>query len=262
MVFPIVYPQSEQDRTDRDVEIQPFSLVNIWGPFAGWGERSRHLGWVLDGQGDRASELIQKIWQKFQERHIPNTQLSSQILMARGVLVDMRPYFVLQRRQIRLALRVSKEGRDLFVSLVSYLKPPISNFRVLVFMLMVGFWLFSTIVLPLILVDAVENSGLRLLGGLDGSAFKSYLTLLFCIFPLSLLNNLALFLFVVYGFYKWLIDKDFFAGLRSKPNEFNLDDMMMMEKAVEQTVRVSMDEIGLNSNDLKATFASSGGRLI
>jgi len=37
---------------------------------------------------------------------------------------------------------------------------------------------------------------------------------------------------------------------------------MAMEKAVEQTVRLSLDEIGLDPNDLKATFNVSGGRVI
>ena len=35
-----------------------FSAVDIWGPFAGYGQRGRHFYWLLDGLGHRAEDLI------------------------------------------------------------------------------------------------------------------------------------------------------------------------------------------------------------
>ena len=80
--------------------------------------------------------------------------------------------------------------------------------------------------------------------------------------PLGLLNNLALLLFVLYSVYKWFTVKDILAGLRVAPNEFNEDDLMALEKAVEQTVRLSLDDIGLNPDDLKSAVSSEGQRII
>jgi len=45
-------------------------------------------------------------------------------------------------------------------------------------------------------------------------------------------------------------------------NEFNEDDLMALEKAVEQTVRVSLDEIGLDPDDLKPISDVDNNRLI
>ena len=46
------------------------------------------------------------------------------------------------------------------------------------------------------------------------------------------------------------------------PNEFNEDDLMAMEKAVERTVRISLDEIGLDPDDLKLANSIQERRII
>ena len=48
--------------------------------------------------------------------------------------------------------------------------------------------------------------------------------------------------------YHFITEKDLLALLRTPPNEFQLDDTIALEKAVEETIRQSMDAIGLDAN--------------
>jgi hypothetical protein len=50
--------------------------------------------------------------------------------------------------------------------------------------------------------------------------------------------------------------------LRVSPNEFHENDLMAMEKAVEQTVRISLDELGLDPADLQLIESRSPKRII
>jgi hypothetical protein len=201
--------------------------------------------------------------------------MRQETLVARGLIVESRPYFILKRGLVSVALYINQFGQDLFVSLVSYLKPPISNFRVAVLGLMLLFWAY----MMFIYTNALKNEFISYLTGLADSfsgglnlfgnasptpppSPEALIALLCVIGPIGLLNNLALLLFAVYSAYKFLTEKDLLAGLRVPPNEFNEDDLMALEKAVEQTVRISLDEIGLNADDLKPIASSEGRRLI
>lgn len=239
------------------------SPFNIWGPFAGYGTRRRHVGWLMDGQGLRTNDLIEKVDANFGQREIPGVYLDHSTLVARGLVVEQRPYFILRRGLASIGLYIAQFGQDLFVSLVSYLKPPISNFRVLILILMLLFQAFMTFGYPVALSGAVDevSSSFGLFGG-GSPDMSGMLTLLCLVGPLGALNTLALLFFVVYSLYKWLAEKDFWAGLRVPPNEFNEDDLMAMEKAVEQTVRISLDEIGLNPDDLKPAAVRDQRRVI
>ena len=238
------------------VDGSAFALLNIWGPFAGYGTRRRHVGWLMDGRAERTGDLVKRINLKFNDRQIPGAMIQSQILVARGVFVERRPYIILKKGLVTLALNVGEFGKDLFISLASYLKPPISYFRVLVLSVMIVLWLFGSFILPALIFGSVQSmlSGFGgFLGGYNPSAGSAgSLFFLLCILgPVTAINNIALLIFLLYSLYKWLTEKDFLAGLRSTPNEFNEDDLMALEKSVEQTVRIALDEIGLNPNELK-----------
>jgi hypothetical protein len=241
------------------------SSMNLWGPFAGYGTRRQHIGWLMDNQGNHTQELIDKIYGKFSDRGIPGAHIQQKVLVARGLIVENRPYFLLQKGLVTLGLYIGEFGRDLFISLASYLKPPISYFRVLVLSLMMLFWLYSIFILPNAILDTAD----RFFGSLGGGIFGgpapsagSLINLLCIIGPLSLINSLLLFLFVIYSIYKWVKEKDILGGLRVTPNEFNEDDLMALEKAVEETVRISLDEIGLDPADLKPTSTGIERRII
>jgi hypothetical protein len=222
---------------------------SLWGPFAGYGERRRHVGWLMDSKGDCAEKLVSKVSEKFKERQIPNTSLRQELLSGQGIVVEKRPYFIMRRGLASLGLYITQFGKDLYVSLASFLKPPISNVRVIVLIVSVVFFLFTTFGLPAAIAASLSDlGGMSMFGGMPD--FSGLITLLCLVGPLGTINSLALGLFLIYSIWKYLSIKDFWAGLRATPTEFNEDDLMAMEKAVEQTVRIALDEIGLNPDDL------------
>jgi hypothetical protein len=237
------------------------STFNIWGPFAGYGTQRRHLGWLMDNKSEYTDTLVKKIDSKFQEREIPETDLVYTDIMAPGVLVPVRPYFLLKRGLVSVALYVTDFGKDLFISLASYLKPPFSQFRVILLILSVVFFFVGFPAIFGLMFDGL-NSAFSPFGGMSEEALVGALIAICFLVPLAAINNLALFIFLCYSVFKWIKEKDFWAGLRQRPHEFNEDDLMAMEKAVEQTVRIALDEIGLDPNDLKPVDTGFGRRLI
>jgi hypothetical protein len=263
--YPPPYPQQQGGYPQPPALAIPagVSTLNIWGPFAGYGTRRRHVGWLMNNQGQRKDELINKVESKFKERDVPGAFVSRQVLEARGVLVEARPYFLLRRGLVSAALYINQFGRDLFISLASYLKPPISNFRVMVVGLMVVFQLYAMFSYSSLLGAASSYSNsLSPFGGnaAAASALSNAFYVACCLGPLGFFNGLLLFLLFCFSGYKWLTEKDFWAVLRVPPNEFNEDDLMAMEKAVEETVRQSLTDLQLDPDDLRATTVT-GGRL-
>jgi hypothetical protein len=79
------------------------------------------------------------------------------------------------------------------------------------------------------------------------SSVSGFPFFLLCVIgPLGALNSFALFLVLIFSVYKWLREKDFLAILRTPPNEFQEDDTVALEKAIEETVRQSLDAIGID----------------
>ena len=250
------------------------SMLNIWGPFAGYGARRRHIGWLMDNQAGRYQDLLNQVEKRLRERQIPGVDINWETLTARGLIVENRPYFIIKRGLVSLGLNIGAFGRDLFISMATYLKPPISNFRVL---LLGGSILFAILGGPVInwmislALGSVQSQIMGSMGGLFGGGntnsgfdFSGLLIPVLCVIgPIWTINWLALQLGTIYSIYKYLTEKDLFSILRVAPNEFNEDDLMALEKAVEQTVRSGLDDIGLNPADLRpAAVQGNEQRLI
>lgn len=243
------------------------SGVGLWGPFAGYGTRRRHVGWLMDGEGHRAPDLQAQVDAKFKAREIPGAVLYRDTLVAQGIFVETRHYFIIRRGLATLALYIAQFGKDLFISQASYLKPPISNVRAIAAGVMLLFQAYMSFFYPLTLGNAVNDFGNSLSSSFNpfggGSSFGTGpLIFLACVLgPLGGINALALLALVCFSAYKWLTEKDFLAALRVPPNEFNEDDLMAMEKAVEETVRQSLTELKLNPDNLRPASAGRGGQL-
>ena len=246
-------PQNQQQQYVAPSSSQiSTSALNIWGPFAGYGARRRHIGWLMDNQAGRHTDLLKSINKRLKERQIPGVDVNWRNFTAQGVLVETRPYFLIKKGLVSLALNVGTFGKDLFISMATYLKPPVSIFRVLAVAAMSTIGFLGYFVLGWAGQNAVSMGG----GGLFGAqpAINQSAIILICLFgPLHALDILALLILLIYSIYKFIRDKDFLAALRVPPNEFNEDDLMALEKAVEQTVRSGLDDIGLNPADLKPT---------
>ena len=214
------------------------SAASIWGPFAGMGTRGRHVAWLLDNLGEKAEALRQAVTQRFQDRQIPGARVQPEILVAKGLLVEQRPYYLVQRGRITIGLYIAQFGKDLYISQVSYFKGPISVARIVIVALMVLFALFY----PMMFSGAVDNVNVGL-GGVSG--LGNLAGMLCCLGPIYLGTWVALLLMGIYALYKFVADKDILAPLWVQPNEFDQDDLIALEKAVEQTVRESLDVVGI-----------------
>jgi hypothetical protein len=128
---------------------------------------------------------------------------------------------------------------------------------------MVIFQFYFIFIYPSSVNRALEKAfpSVGLFGGVSPD-FDPILNLLCVVGPLGLLNSLLLIILLLYSGYKWLTERDLLAALRVTPNEFNEDDLMAVSKAVEQTVHICMDEIGLNPDDLKYTKSIDNRRII
>lgn len=270
----VVSMQSIKPSRDSTYGLQPQTPVygasgnaalHIWGPFAGFGSRRRHIGWLMDKKGEYAESLVTQVKEGFNHRRIPGALVRQETLTAQGLLVEQRTYFILRRGLASMALYIASFGKDLYISLASYLKPPISNLRILVLLVMVIFWFYMTFGFPIALNNAIyalfANFGSGMFGGVPASGGNNLAGLVCVVGPLGFINTLALLLFFAYSIYKYITEKDILAGLRSRPNEFNEDDLMAMEKAVEQTVRIALTEVKLNPDDLQEIDAIRSGQL-
>jgi hypothetical protein len=221
------------------------SLLDIWGPFAGYGVRGRHVSWLLDNLGERAEALREAVTNRFRERQIPGAQVQPQTLTGRGLAVERRPYYLIKRGTTTAGLYIARFGQDLYISQVTYAKGSINTLRAVVLSLMVLFQVYLIFGYGGSLNSAIGSFGL--LGGRTGGDPGSLTFLLCCIGPLGVPNTLGLLLVGLHMVYKFLTEKDPLMLLRTPPNEFQQDDIIALEKAVEETVRQSLDMIGIDS---------------
>jgi len=233
------------------------TAANIWTPFAGYGTRGRHVSWLLDNLGARAGDLHAAVTERFQQRAVPNADMAWHELTAQGLIVERRPFYFVRRGITTVALYIAQFGRDLYISQVTYVKSPISNLRVIVLALMILFQLFFMFGFTNAIAGTVDGSGAFGMPSVDFGGLAFFLCL---VGPLGTLNALALLLGTLYSVYKFFTEKDFLAILRRRPNEFQQDDTIALEKAVEETVRQALDKIGIAVNLMPpadvATFGS------
>lgn len=225
------------------------SAVNIWGPFAGYGERGRHVSWLLDNQGAQAEQLRNAVTQRFHQREIPGARVQSRTLTGKGIAVERRRYYVVRRGIATAGLYIARFGHDLYISQVTYAKGPINPLRVLILALMLVLQFYMVFGYTTTLNSALQSAvgSFDLLRGFRAGDPGTLGLLLCCIGPIGALNSLALGLAGLHMVYKFLTDKDPFALLRTPPNEFQQDDIVALEKAVEETVRQSLDVVGIDS---------------
>lgn len=230
--------------------------VSLWGPFAGYGTRRDHTAWLLRGLGERAEELRNSVTEVLRQRRIPDAEVRLTTITGQGVAVEKRPYYRVRRGLSTVWLYVARFGHDLYVSQVAYIKGPISVLRVLVLGALVLMSVIS-ITSGLIVYDVVSSAlqgtdALRLGKTVElwndtveqrGSLIQSFLC---CTGPLGMISILLLTLVVVFSVYKFVAEKDILAVLRAPPNEFQEDDIVSLEKAVNETVRLAADRIEID----------------
>ncbi|NMC01556.1 MAG: zinc-ribbon domain-containing protein [Chloroflexi bacterium] len=222
---------------------------SLWGPFAGYGMRREHIAWLLQGLGQRAEDLRNKVTQQFAQRQIPDARVDLLTLTGKGIAVEQRPFYRIQRGLATVWLYVARFGEDLYISQVSYIKGQISLARVILLFAMIGFIILSGISSAAVSsnLSGAMNSVPAFLGGSSEDLNVALLASLVCCFgPLGAISQIGLIFGLIFSVYKYLTEKDFLALLRAKPNEFQEDDIISLEKAVNETVRQSADIIGID----------------
>lgn len=220
------------------------SPFNIWGPFAGFGTRGRHVAWLLGAMGDRADVLRNTISMRFAARAIVDAVVSDRVLVGQGVAVEQRPYFLIQRKVATVGLYIARLGDDIYISQVTYARGPLSVARSILLAVMLIFQLFVFFGGADSFLGSLTPSSML---GLDGGPDMGGLAFFFCcIGPLGLLNTFALLIAASITVWRTVTDKDPLAILRTTLNEFNQDDVIGLEKAVEETVRECMDQVGID----------------
>lgn len=232
------------------------SVASIWGPFAGYGQRGRHVSWLLDELGERADALRQAVQARFEQRQIPRATMRPMNLVGQGILVERRPFYFIQRGITTVAVYIARFGQDLYISQVTYAKGPINSLRVAILGLMMLFQLFYVFGYSAALASSAGQINFLSSNGGVGS----FLFLLCVIGPVGFFNGFLLWLALLYSIYKWIRERDFFAILRTPPNEFQLDDIIALEKSVEETVRQSLDTVGIDKALMPPTPTGVGGR--
>jgi hypothetical protein len=240
---------------------------DLWGPFAGYGTRRTHEAWLLEGLSDRAESLRDATMQRFNQRHIPDATVSPVNLTGKGVDVEQRPFYRIQRGLATVWLYIARFGEDLYVSHVSYIKGPISKARVVLLFGLIGLTILSALNLMAVSanISAVANS-VSLLGGTSQEPNMILISAMCCTGPLGAISQIVLIIGLAFSVYKFITEKDFLALLRAAPNEFQEDDIVSLEKAVNETVRQAADRVGiykkLLSQDLAYVSSSNRQRLI
>jgi hypothetical protein len=226
------------------------SPFNFWGPFAGYGTRGRHVAWLLGTIGDRADTLRNAIELRFNARLIPDAVVTQSVLTGRGIVVEQRPYFLIQRKIATAGLYLARLGDDIYISQVTYARSPISYGRIAVLVMMLIFQTFFLIGGFGSAINSLSSSGIPGLGG--GPDIGALARFVCCLGPLGLLNTFALLAAGLMTVWRTVTDKDPLAILRTSLNEFNQDDVIALEKAVEETVRECMDQVGIDRRLLPA----------
>ena len=200
--------------------------------FAGHGISVMHYSWLLDGKEMQATAVLSAISNLLHLRNIAGLTITQERLTERGLLMEERDYLKVRRGVSTVFVYVAPAGRDLYISRATTVLPAINSIRV------AG--------LLLLLVLALFGPGL--LQGLAGPA--SFL--LGGLFSLLALPIWLFFLWLLFrSFSYWLVEKDFWVYLRANQlNDFQLDDIALLEHATDETVRAAVEQLGLDASKI------------
>ncbi len=200
--------------------------------FAGHGISVMHYSWLLDGRETQATTVLSAISNQLRQRGITGLTITQERLTERGLLMEERDYLKVRRGVSSVFIFVAPAGRDLYISRATTVLPAIDTIRVAGLILLAALALFG----PGILQGLAGGAGF-LLGGL---------------FALLALPIWLFFLWLLFrSFSYWLVEKDFWVFLRTKQlNDFQLDDIALLEHATDETVRTAVEQLGLDASKI------------
>lgn len=211
--------------------------ASIRRAFAGYGTLIFHHSWLVNGGAAQANTVRSTISDIIRQRNIVGLSVNQQRLMERGLLVEERDYLIARRGVSTVFVYAAPAGNDLYISRATTVLPTISNVRVAIFSLLflimvIGFFSHPDI-------TTLYTGGILALA----------ISVIFAVLSVPIL--LFFIIIGIRSFIYWLVEKDFWVFLRPNTlNDFQLDDIMLLEHATDDTVKAAVKQIGLDASQI------------
>ncbi|MEO8973704.1 MAG: hypothetical protein ABI406_19105 [Ktedonobacteraceae bacterium] len=214
------------------------ALASVRRAFAGHGQLIMHHSWLLPGDQAQAMAVRHGIQTKIGQRKIPQTTIAPTKLTERGLLMEEREYLIAQRGVTTVFIYATPAGSDLYISRATTVLPAVSNFRIIL-----------TAMLAIIMfIGFVDHpvASISPFGGVDsGYIFASFLNFL------SFVILLFFIVMIVRSLIIWVLEKDFLRYLRPNTlNDFNIDDIMVLEHVTDDVVHSAVEQLGLDASKI------------
>ncbi|HVB62010.1 MAG TPA: hypothetical protein VNE61_12500 [Ktedonobacteraceae bacterium] len=224
-------------------------LASFRRAFAGRGTLIMHFSWLLTGNNayTQSGAINSSVVSILRQRSMVGTTIAQEKLMERGIAMEEREYIVARRGITTVFTYVAPAGPELYISRATTALPPISYIRVGILAL-----LAALMIIGLIQPGLAGPSAYGVVG------MSSFAILLY-----ALSYPIAIFLVVmlIASFVYWLVENDFLVYLRANSlNDFQLDDIAMLEKMIDDTVREAVKQVGLDESKITSPQMVQGFR--
>lgn len=218
--------------------------ASIRRAFAGHGTLIMHHSWLLNGQHTQTKAVREAIIQKVQQRGTVGLKITPEKLMESGLLMEERDYVTVSRGVSTVFVYVAPAGQDLYVSRATTVLPAIDSFRAVLLGLVVFVTLFGPPIVNGILSSPTSTYPYTSYNPLAPvlSGLISALTFPLWIFLIWLLIRSCIY---------WAVENDFWHYLRRRTiNDFQIDDIALMEHITDDVVRDAAQELGLDGSKI------------
>jgi hypothetical protein len=212
-------------------------LASLRRAFAGRGTLITHFSWLLTGANAYAQSgaISSSVVGTLRQRSIAGTTITQEKLMERGIAMEEREYIVARRGITTVFTYIAPAGPELYISRATTALPPISYIRTGVLALLT----------LLMIIGFLQPSFAGPYGLIGMSPFAILLYAL--AYPIAAF----LVIMLIASFVYWLIENDFLVYLRANSlNDFQLDDIAMLEKMIDDTVREAVKQAGLDESKI------------
>lgn len=216
--------------------------------FARRGTPLNHQCWLIEGCQVDALLLRQTLKQQMLERRYPGVSVSAEHLRERGAnQTEGRDYLTVQRSSTNAFIYIASQGNDLYISRTTTARTPIRGERVFLLFLLLATLVAGPFALNAILLNSY--SIYNTVGFITASFVSINLFLEYVLAPLyAVLVGFFIWAFIR-SYLNWLNTRDFWIYLRARClQNFQADDLVLLERAIDQALRASVARHGIDSN--------------
>lgn len=215
-------------------------LASVRRAFAGRGALILHHSWLLNGKQVQAATVRAAIFDILRQRNIAGLNVNAERLMERGLFMEERDYLTVRRGVSTVFVYVAPAGQDLYISRATTTLPLISYARAVILGALLLLMIFGLGAQQNLVSPSASPYGLP-----SVNPVNVFLSILF--YPLLLF----FIVFLIRSFIHWIVEKDFWVYLRpNQLNDFQLDDIAVLEHATDDTVRAAMEQLNLDASKI------------